>query len=202
MADHLVHGGAHRLGERVVIERARVCASLDRRLMDDSINLVRRHPGADGARRFVQNLPPYPARRPGPGDLLLAADGHGVLLLGLPLRERDRGGRVVRQRDPFGDLPGRPDLLGAELARPGEGRRGQKRPARSFIGGVGPLSQGVWLVRCLVLGPRCLFFPRKRDKGLSEVEVGVEREGRKKKKKFGGLLERKKILVLRISCSL
>ena len=158
MADHLVDARAHRLGEGIVIQRARVRAALDRRLVDYPVELVGRHSRPHGPGRLVQDLPAYPARRPRPRDLLLAPDGHRVLLPGLLLGEGDRRASVVREGDALWDVPSGADLLRAELASPGEGRWRQEGASRSLVGGVGPLGERVGLVRGLVLGPRGLEF--------------------------------------------
>ena len=124
MAHHLVHRGAHRLREGIVVQRARVRAALDGRLVDNAVELVGRHAGAHRPRGLVQDFPAYPARRPGFGDLALVPDRDGMLLLGLLLGERDRRRRVIWKGDALGDSARGPDLFGAELARPGEGGGG------------------------------------------------------------------------------
>mmetsp|Transcript_17014 Transcript_17014/g.45911 ORF Transcript_17014/g.45911 Transcript_17014/m.45911 type:complete len:212 (-) Transcript_17014:29-664(-) len=57
MADDLVNGGAHALGEGLVVERGRVGPPLERFLVHDRVNLIRGHTGAHGLAGHVEHFP-------------------------------------------------------------------------------------------------------------------------------------------------
>lgn len=66
---HLVDARADALGEVVVVERRRVRARLDERLVHDAVDLVGRHARLRGAVRRVERLAAGAARRADAGDL-------------------------------------------------------------------------------------------------------------------------------------
>jgi hypothetical protein len=61
MSPHLVHAGAHALGEVVVVVGRRVCAALEGGVVHDAVDLVGGHTRPDGGVRRVQDLPPRSA---------------------------------------------------------------------------------------------------------------------------------------------
>ena len=70
---HLVDARADALGEVVVVERARVRARLDERLVHDAVDLISGHARLGRAVRRVERLAAGAARRADAGDLLRRA---------------------------------------------------------------------------------------------------------------------------------
>mmetsp|Transcript_1609 Transcript_1609/g.4066 ORF Transcript_1609/g.4066 Transcript_1609/m.4066 type:complete len:300 (+) Transcript_1609:226-1125(+) len=74
MANHLIHRGAARLGEAVVVERTRVRSALDRLLVHQSVYVVRSHAGGDGCPREIQHFARDPPSCPHAFDVLVGLD--------------------------------------------------------------------------------------------------------------------------------
>ena len=90
VADHFVDRGAQRLRESLVVQRARVAAARDARLVADAVELVGRHADLHRVGELEQDLAPGAAR---------GAHAVGELVGRHRGNERRRVGRVRRPRD-------------------------------------------------------------------------------------------------------
>ena len=74
VADHIVHGGADRLGEASVVERGGVGASLEGHPGDKLVNLIRGDAGGGEPAGLTEDPPGQPASRPQSLNVLGSVD--------------------------------------------------------------------------------------------------------------------------------
>ena len=126
VADHLVDRRAQRLREALVVQRARVAAARDARLVADAVELVGRHADLHRVGELEQDLAPGAAR---------GAHAVGELVGRDRGQERRRVGRVRRARDRGGDR-----AVGREAARRGPAPGDPRGPGAPTRPGAGPAS--------------------------------------------------------------
>mmetsp|Transcript_6794 Transcript_6794/g.19608 ORF Transcript_6794/g.19608 Transcript_6794/m.19608 type:complete len:251 (-) Transcript_6794:257-1009(-) len=155
VANDLVDGGAHGLGEVPVVQRRRVSARCHCRLVHHTVNLVGGHTGAHSGMSSIQNAARHQACRANAVQRLPTVNGHAVLHAAVYLLSGLSVCRPVRMRDACWDLAGGPNAVRAQIPRPVKGRHGFGAPATTLCA-IHPVRPRCLDVTSLVLCPRLL----------------------------------------------